>query len=297
MFKLNSNKPLDYQNKDIFVSLIMCCRIKGNENSDLMNVLRNFVEKASSHERMEILIKFDDDDDDAAKVFDELKSLPVTVKYIVTPRGLGFADLHKACMDLFTIADLNSELFWGITDDMDLYTNEWDRIIYQTYKAAKIKTCTIRLGKMIKFHRISLAETPHKLDSFPVWSRGWLTSATIGYTTGCDIWTNMIEYLLFRDYGIDNRLKPKQHISFRRRIHPVLDQYDSEKWFKYCVPVLELMETDNFKLLAEDTALAVAGKIKMSGKKRVNLYYGLRMKFKRWFSKSFKQEKRYLKKC
>jgi hypothetical protein len=295
MFKLYSNRNPDYQNKDILVSLIMCCRIKGNENSDLLNVLKSFIDKASSVNSIEILIKFDDDDDKAAKIFDELKELPVTVKYIVTPRGLGFADLHKACMDLFTVADINSELFWGITDDMDLYTPNWDRFIYDAYKKAKIKTCTIRLGKLIKFHRISLAETPHKLDSFPVWSRGWLTSATIGYTTGCDIWTNMIEYILFRDYGIDNRLVPKKRVEFKRRIHPVLDQYDSEKWFKYCVPVLKLMETDNFKLIAEDTALAVAGKIKMTGKKRVSLYYGFRMNLKRRFSKTLRAEKRYLK--
>lgn len=293
MFKLQSNRSPDHQNENILLSLIMCCRIKGNVNSDLLNVLKDFISKASSPDSLEILIKFDDDDDDAAKIFEELKALPVTVKYIVTPRGLGFADLHKACMDLIPIADVNSELFWGITDDMDIYTQNWDRLIYDAYKKAKVKTCVLRVGKVIKFHKISLADTPHKLDSFPVWSRGWLTTAGIGYTTGCDIWTNMLEYLLFRDHGIDNRIKVRG-IKYKRRIHPVLDQYGSEKWNKEVVPVLDLMETDNFKLLAEDTALGLAGKIKLSGKKRVNLYFAFKMRTKRYFSKSIK-EKRYLK--
>lgn len=258
-----------------YISLILSSRIKGNKNSKLLECLRGFADKAENKDSFEVLIKFDDDDEDAAKLNEEVKKLPIKVRTITTPRGKGYADLHKAYLDLFVLAAPSSKLFWVISDDLEIFSQNWDQALIEAYKKSGEKTAVLHANKLKNMATLTYMSSVEKVDCYPIWSRKWLCSAGFGYSFSTDGWTGIIEFLVFTNHNIDNRIVV-ENLKYERHIDPEIDSATSPRWINERQKLLDMVASDNFRNIAAETAATVAAKINKEGKKRVSSLLGVR---------------------
>lgn len=261
------------------ISLILCCRITGNVNSDLINVLNNINKKAHNINNFEILIKFDNDDEEAKLLLDKL---PKNTKYIFGDRLRGYEDLHVFYEQLYAISNKSHELIWAITDDFDVFEDNWDAKMLKSYKKYNGKTVILRLGKLIRLHRMTYP--PKKIDSWPVWTRKWLECAGFGPFLLVDVWTAILEYLLFRDHNIDNRILVKP-FNYQRRWNEATDGKKSERAIKIYSEIHKTIESDGFKAYADQITQRLADQIEKEGKVQINSFYRVRQAIGRLFMK------------
>jgi hypothetical protein len=100
------------------LSVLFCSRVKGNPDSNLPRLLGSAAEHVAPHERdrIEFLIKFDDDDD--ARPSDaELARYPFRVRSFSWSRGEGRHYLHHAQEYLFAQRDPRSRFCLMTADD------------------------------------------------------------------------------------------------------------------------------------------------------------------------------------
>ena len=247
------------------ISIILASRVKGNKNSDIINLIETSCSKAFDKNSFEFLIKFDDDDEDAKIVAEKISKLPVSTNIIVTPRGKGYADLHKAYLDLFMIADKDSEIFWVVSDDMIIESDGWDKLLIDAFNENIGKTFVMHAAKLKNLVNSSVTHAVESVDCYPIWTRKWLCSAGFGYSFSTDGWTGLIEYLLFRDYGIDNRVYV-EGIKYRRKIDEEIDGVNAPRWNNERKTMINMISNQNFIKISEETASSVASKIYREGK-------------------------------
>jgi len=110
------------------ITILMPSRMAGNENSRFRACLSSLADHADDATNFELLIKFDDDDQDLPTLLGIVKEFRnrFSIRHIVTSRASGYGDLHKAALDLLRIADANSVLFWGLGDDCVVQSPGWD---------------------------------------------------------------------------------------------------------------------------------------------------------------------------
>ena len=249
---------------DIQLSVILASRINGNKNSKLMNCLKSLVYNSENKDSFEVLIKFDDDDNDVKSTIEEIEKLPINIKYIITPRGKGYSDLHKAYLDLFVLASASSELFWVISDDMVITTGRFDSVIINKFNEFRDKTCVLHTRvKYLKNSNITDAVTD--VDCYPIWTRKWLCTAGFGYSFSTDGWTSLLEYLLYKKHKIDNRVFVNM-LDYDRNINMAIDGEGSERWNNERKNMIDMVNTDNFLRIARETSKTIAYRIKKEGR-------------------------------
>jgi hypothetical protein len=248
---------------DIQLSIILASRIQGNKNSRLKDCLKSLVYRSENKESFEVLIKFDDDDD-IQVALEEIKDLPINIKYIVTPRGKGYSDLHKAYLDLFVLTSASSELFWVISDDMVITTDRFDSVIINKFNEYRDKTCVLHTRvKYLKHSNINDAITD--VDCYPIWTRKWLCTAGFGYSFSTDGWTSLLEYLLYKKHKIDNRVFVNM-LDYSRHINKDIDGEGSLRWNNERKNMIDMVNTENFLRIARETSKTIAYRIKKEGR-------------------------------
>lgn len=224
----------------------------------------------------EFLIKFDEDDEEAARLFNQL---PSNARYIVEPRGEGYSGLHNWYAYLYKMAKPESDLFWVIGDDLDIFTKHWDKLILKAHKKYKDKTVIIRAKKLIRLHK--QIYPPIKIDSYPVWTRNWLDITGFGTFTYIDVWTAILEHHLFKYHNIDNRVLVKK-LKYLRRWHEEIDGVGRQKWNTTYQAALDEMNSREYKLKVAMVGNHLKQKIQKEGKLPIHSLYQVRQQIGRF---------------
>ncbi|MFQ3651525.1 MAG: hypothetical protein SNJ75_14455, partial [Gemmataceae bacterium] len=108
------------------ISILFCSRVKGNPASGLKTFFESIVATTTPTEReqIEILIKFDEDDDQRPSQ-NYLASLPFCVRTFVYARGEGRHSLHHAQEYLFAQRDPRSRFLLMTADDFCFTRSGW----------------------------------------------------------------------------------------------------------------------------------------------------------------------------
>jgi len=212
------------------ISLLIASRIEGNKNHNLELLLDDLRAKCSDLENFEVLIKFDDDDDLLCYIdeFDAFLNLSgIKCKVLVSPRGRGYADVHKGYSELMQLVSPSSFIIGAIADDFRVITQDWDKILIDT--SGHRDLFIIHPHKTNENVNIdNLIDTIHDESSF--WSKQliylcqcqWWIYAT-------DAWTTALEYWLSY-YRTNYTLLT--HISmFQRKFNGAIDTHENtERW-------------------------------------------------------------------
>lgn len=174
------------------ISILIAYRKEGNETSNIERCLESLRNTANNPDNYEILIKCDDDD-----IHEVLGA-----RCISTPRASGYADLHKYYMDLFAIASPESELFWVLSDDVEIKMQDWDVALLDIAKQHIGKPYVINTATIFNMLTTNKNEAINGADSYPLWSRNWLAIAGFGYVWATDGWTSILAHTLENDFGI-----------------------------------------------------------------------------------------------
>jgi hypothetical protein len=213
------------------ITLLMCCRKAGNDNSRLDLLFESLLQHADNPANAEMLIKFDDDDpelDDSLRIIDRFKDR-LAIRYIVTSRAGGYSDLHKAVLDLLRIADPDSVVFWGLCDDIEITSPGWDTKILAHCNDYADGLFVLHFIHIVDFAKHSPRETISMPEPLPAWSRKWLgLQGGFGYVFACDGWTSLLSHRLTTAYGIDRRIWV-DGVTFSRRLSAI-DKEGSERW-------------------------------------------------------------------
>ncbi len=193
------------------ISLLLSVRITEEKFSNYIRFFQSIYECADDLGNLEVLVKFDDDQDltKALAVIEDYKQKGMKIKHLVMPRGKGYAYFSYFMLDLTFISDPESKAFCALTIDFNfikkgfdtLWIAEFDRyedgffVIHQ-------KQCSSLLTDVTDLNR-----SFQHVDNAPVVSRKWIeTQGTYGYNSSCDGYIGMVEYFLFKEYGIDRRI-------------------------------------------------------------------------------------------
>lgn len=173
------------------------------KNSRLDYLLNSLSRSAFSRKNYEVLVKLDDDDphlEDQQRIILE-KSEEMSVRSLVSPRAMGYEDLHKAYMDLYRGSSVESKAVWVLSDDVLILGSSWDRYILHAID---------RMGELFVLCPTTLVGSQTDLqaleimDNYPIWSTKFLNIAGFGYTFSTDSWTNTLLGGM-REKGVDIR--------------------------------------------------------------------------------------------
>ncbi len=109
------------------MTITMCSRIFGNSDHNLSLFLDSFIEFTHYPDRVEILIKVDDDDD--LPFFYDIKrrySARVNLRIFPGARGIGYAGMHLWHHNLIKNRNPNAKLDFILTDDAAFEFKHWD---------------------------------------------------------------------------------------------------------------------------------------------------------------------------
>ena len=200
------------------ISIFMCSRISGNQTSSLRSCLESIAQQSTYPEKIELLIKFDDDDMGVSagiRILEEFKD-KIKYKYIITPRARGYTDLHKGYSDLLLLADSNSALYWILSDDTTICIENWDKEVYEKAKIFEDGLFVIHLSELQNTEKLTLAQVLQQPESYPIWSKKWIMACGgFGPFSFTDAWTACLEYILINNYGMDRRILFNQPVVYR----------------------------------------------------------------------------------
>ena len=210
------------------ISLLVCSRIEGNENHGLKNLLDDLSAKSSNKDNFEILIKFDEDDIAADPSWRALLSdYDLNIKKIITPRGKGYADVHKGYTQLMPYVAESSNIIGAVADDFRVITEGWDQILINT--AAAREYFIIHSHKPNENVNIdNLIDTIHDESSF--WSKKVIYACQCQWWVyATDAWTTALEYYLSKHCV---KLALLTHATlFQRHFNNKIDTYENkERW-------------------------------------------------------------------
>lgn len=119
------------------ISVIVTSRVQGNINSNLPELIRSLAEHSDSPEDIELLVKFDVDDDLARDLHTEInnKELPFPIKIAYGPRGRGYIDIHHGYNQLLPMLYSKTKIVIAMADDFRA-EHHWDHQLRQAAKDA-----------------------------------------------------------------------------------------------------------------------------------------------------------------
>lgn len=253
--------------KNPILSIIMACRVGGNSNSKLANCFNYLVRNAADAAHFEILIKLDTDDERIADIQSVIQSLSdrLTIKTIITPRAGGYGDLHKAYLDLLRIANPSSELYWVISDDIEIHGKSWDAKLISHCRDYPDGLYTLNTLLLPELDHVTAQHALEVCDMYPLWSKRWIgLQGGFGYTYSTDGWTNLLCHKLRNDYGVDRRIFVED-IKLRR--HTVAgDLKGSERWNGVRREGIEMMLSPQLQYLLDCTARSFVYHLQHHGK-------------------------------
>ena len=215
------------------ISILLPCRLGPNRTSQFKRYLQSLSEACDDLKNIELLIKFDDDQDltEALEIINEYKNI-IDIKYIITSRGNGYQDLPLFYMDLLFKANLSYQIATVHSIDLVFNKKGFDTIFIDSIKKYKdgifvIHSC---ITPSFKSKITTINDAVQWVDGFPAWSRKWLEiQGRFGHNASTDGWTQLTEFLLSNEFGIDRRIDIS-HYNFFSEIDNVDRSVTSEYW-------------------------------------------------------------------
>jgi hypothetical protein len=203
------------------ISILLASRRKGNANSDLRSLLDSLNKYTFDHSCIEVVIRFDDDDDISALI-DTFHSYPFQIKYLVGSQGKGYFDLCHFYNEILPLSNPNFEMVMCVADDMVVIERNWEQ---KVFRAARNAGELFILHQWLPNLNLSYKELPtsaHRVDETPIWSRKLLslTGGIAGVGSTSDVWTVILEWLLRRKY----RKSITRYIHRSSSILPIFDR-------------------------------------------------------------------------
>jgi len=182
---------------------------------------------------IELLIKFDDDQDikEALEIIDDYSEI-INIKYIITSRGKGYQDLPLFYMDLFFKVNPNCQIVSVHSIDLVFNKKGFDTIFIDTIKKYKDNIFVIHpcITPSFKSKVTTINDAVQWVENFPAWSKKWLEiQGRFGHNASTDGWTQLTEFFLSNEFGIDRRID-LSHYNFFSEIDNVDREVTSEYW-------------------------------------------------------------------
>jgi hypothetical protein len=192
-----------------YISFFMGCRIEGNKNSKMKKFLESFYQNSLNPDSFEVLVKFDDDDPNVSAFLKSIEKEKYfkNIKYIITPREQGYADLHKAYNSLLPTASPESLIYWVLSDDCEVLCKNWDKIILEKITKFPDGIFVMHPAPLVRCEKISGRDYLEKSDPYPIWGKDWIkTIGGFGFTLSSDGWSALLERELLIRHGLDRRI-------------------------------------------------------------------------------------------
>ncbi|MBI3453795.1 MAG: hypothetical protein HY057_13370 [Rhodospirillales bacterium] len=191
------------------LSIVIASRLGGNPNSRLKRLLASAVDTCNDPARCEFLIKLDNDDPGHEALRRSIAPFAekFVIRTLVSPRGRGYLDLHKAYNDLFFMANEAAQLFWVLADDCVFIRKDWDALLLRIAAETPIPAFCIN-EHLADFAACNAQQAiDGHMENFPIFSRAWLNVlGGFGQNSFTDASTAIIQHLLVRNHNIDLRI-------------------------------------------------------------------------------------------
>lgn len=270
------------------ISILIASRKKDNPNFGLPNLLQSLKTRTKDPSSIEVLIKFDDDDEGLSDIIATFDSYPFSIRHFFTPRGRGYLDLHVYYNFLYLISDRSKNLVMAMADDFIILNNGWEQIVYNQKKGAGDFVILHQWLPNLKLPFEKIIDGGYRVDEAPIWSRPLIDlCGGLGLTSSTDMWTLAIEWMLKNKFNISitrylKRADPKFPI-IDRVLCPV-DLPGSNRFETDRMKIKTLVTNPNYKALA----LSVAENIHLHyrGLKRLRLiFHEMKLKYQRFISR------------
>lgn len=234
------------------ISIFVCSRINGNKNSKLLGLVESLIKNSNSVNNYELLVKFDDDDNEAFSAIKKIEKLPVNFSYLFGKRERGYIDIHKGYASLIKIANPKFKIYTCFADDFIVIQKNWDLEVLKLYKNINLKYFIIHqrphppqrdqpsdgldnsLNKNLFFKKFKFRksfnpnylEDLYVIDEAPMWSAELIkllnSFGTVSFT---DAWTLVFQNYLFAKYKVNITYFTNKEIIYRN----LLDEIDGKK--------------------------------------------------------------------
>ncbi len=165
---------------------------------NIKELIENLSTTADNPNEIELLIKFDSDQAGVVDFIEaEMKTAPIHIRYIRTPRLEGIYSVWVAMEQLFFMSDPDSYFYQIISDEPRFLTKGWDTILKKYIGLYKDHVFRLRLSDMKIGNYSSHYECTFRPDSFPIYTRRWLelTEGT-GDCWGSDAYQQCVAFQL-----------------------------------------------------------------------------------------------------
>lgn len=279
------------------ISIIVTSRIQGNNNHNLNKLIMSLTENTRNHENMELLVKFDEDDNRAPMLTDDILhyDLPFEIKVIFGNRGRGYIDIHHGYNRLLTRLSKESTIVTAMADDFTV-KKDWDLalkgasegsgeffIIHQTPHPflEGIPTSPLKeLRPNSNFHKFDMSlnmfhsEELHPIDGMPAWSTQLLIECAMYGTVRpsfdtlevfpisfTDAWTLCLEFVLWNEYKI-NITKFVDEPVIVREVTEKDQPFNQERWMGDRKNNFDYIKSSSFRNIVEHQAREIACRLR-----------------------------------
>lgn len=156
---------------NVFISL----QLASNNPENLLRLFDNVEERADRPEQVEVLVKVDEEDAAMVALMEqEATRRRFSLKYLVSPRGAGFADLWKAYNALYELTSKSAYFVCLLSDEVQVNERGWDSVLRRYVglfpdDIFRLRTTRLKFRNYFDFWECGFAP-----DSFAFYTKRWL---------------------------------------------------------------------------------------------------------------------------
>ena len=110
---------------------------------------------------------------------------------------------------MIKIVNKNSRLYWIISDDIKITLSNWDGKVLKLLESKNSDYFVIHpthLTNLDSEGSHNLYSIVNILETYPIFSKSWIDLVGFGEVAFTDAWCSLLEFFLYKEHKIDNRL-------------------------------------------------------------------------------------------
>lgn len=199
--------------------MLISLHLASNNVERLKELFRNINDTAKYPEKIEILIKIDDEDPKMLRFLERhAKSYKVVIRYLSLPRLNGYSSLWIGYNELLKICDSNAYFVSLITDEFRYMTKHWDVALAKYRGLFPDHIFRLRISKFKLRNYFSAWECGYAPDSYAIFTKRWFDIS--GDWNACntpDSFQQLVSFFLYR-----STLPSPKNIQYSRDV-PIWD--------------------------------------------------------------------------
>jgi len=257
-------------------SIIVTSRVQGNKNHRLPILLDTLKENTREINDIEVLIKYDDDDEHAHDLYHRIygsawEKYPFKMKQIFGKRGRGYIDIHKGYNSLLKFVSNETKIIVAMADDFTV-EKDWDIKMDDCVKDAgdyfiihqrphpPITRPNFSHEKFDVSYNPFYSEDLHIIDEAPAWSKALIDAVKDFPLSFTDAWTLCVERVLWFKHDI--RLTRFTDGLIINRYTSEVDQPENDRWNTDRKTNFDYMKTQEFRNIIEEQSQRIAEAMK-----------------------------------